>query len=72
MDRTDRFHRQQHAWKNRFQPASPHLLHRWPARHGRGKDTTRADKNQIHVMSVKKLPASKVKEDSMKKDDMSK
>ena len=31
-----------------------------------------ADKNQIHVMSVKMLPASKITNDSMKKDDMSK
>jgi len=31
-----------------------------------------ADKNQIHVMSVKMLPASKMKDDTMKKDDMSK
>jgi hypothetical protein len=31
-----------------------------------------ADKNQIHVMSVKMLPASKMKDDSMKNDNMSK
>ncbi len=29
-----------------------------------------ADKHQIHVMSVKMLPASKMKDDSMKKDTM--
>ena len=29
-----------------------------------------ADKDQIHVMSVKILPASKMKDDSMKKDTM--
>ena len=29
-----------------------------------------ADKNQIHVMTVKMLPASKMKDDSMKKDSM--
>jgi len=31
-----------------------------------------ADKNQIHVMSVKILPASKMKDDSMKNGNMSK
>jgi len=31
-----------------------------------------ADKNQIHVMSLKMLPASKMQDDSMKKDNMSK
>ena len=31
-----------------------------------------ADKNQIHVMSVKMPPASKMQDDSMKKDNMSK
>jgi hypothetical protein len=31
-----------------------------------------ADKDQIHVMSVKMLPASSMKDDNMKHDDMKK
>ncbi len=58
--------------KKSWEVVNPEALKGHEGHHVQVSAHVYADKNQIHVMSVKMLPASKMKDDSMKKDNMSK
>jgi hypothetical protein len=58
--------------KKSWEVVNPEALKGHEGHHVQVSAHVYADKNQIHVMSVKMLPASKMKDESMKKDNMSK
>jgi len=58
--------------KKSWEVVNPEALKGHEGHHVQVSAHVYADKNQIHVMSVKMLPASKMKDDSMKNDNMSK
>jgi len=55
--------------KKSWEVVNPEALKGHEGHHVQVSAHVYADKNQIHVMSVKMLPASKMKDDSMKHDD---
>ncbi len=56
--------------KTSWEAVNPEALKGHEGHHVQVSAHVYADKNQIHVMSVKMLPASKMKDDSLKKDPM--